>query len=403
MTLYKYVALKDNKELIENVIEAETVKLAREYIRNLGYIPVKVYEESDAQTSIIQQTKSNIRLSLKEKILFTNSLQSMLASGIPIIEALIILSQNGDNLRIRKIADDIKTMILNGHTFSQSLEMYSETFGSVYLKLCKAGEMSGELDKVLFRIVELLKKQSQIKSKLVAASIYPAVIVFILVCLMGVLGNIVFPKLIGFFNANGMDLPLETSILINIIEFLRSYWYMLVIFVCGCCYGFYKLFKVPSIKKEIDAILLNIPVIRDFVRYHSLANFVAVLYVSYESGVPITESIQMARDSIENNVLQKRCDSVVYAIKKGALLSEAVINIDLFPPDLMPMIPIGEKSGRLGSMLKDMSDIIDKKVFEIVDNLSTLFGPVMLLVLGGIVAFVMIAFYKFYYGMFGLF
>ena len=166
---------------------------------------------------------------------------------------------------------------------------------------------------------------------------------------------------------------------------------------------FYKLFKVPFIKKEIDAILLNIPVIRDFVRYHSLANFVAVLYVSYESGVPITESIQMARDSIENNVLQKRCDRVVYAIKKGALLSEAVINIDLFPPDLMPMIPIGEKSGRLGSMLKDMSDIIDKKVFEIVDNLSTLFGPAMLLVLGGIVAFVMIAFYKFYYGMFGLF
>ena len=403
MALYKYVALKDNKELIENVIEAETVKLAREYIRNLGYIPVKVYEESDEQVSIIRQAKSNIRLSLKEKILFTNSLQSMLVSGIPIIEALIILSKNGDNLRIRKIADDIKTKILNGHTFTQALEIYSETFGSVYLKLCKAGEMSGELDKVLFRLVELLKKQSQIKSKLIAASIYPAVIVFILVCLMGVLGNIVFPKLIGFFNANGMDLPLETSILINIIEFLRNYWYMIVIFVCGSCYGFYKLFKVPFIKKEIDAILLNIPVIRDFVRYHSLANFVAVLYVSYESGVPITESIQMARDSIENNVLQKRCDRVVYAIKKGALLSEAVINIDLFPPDLMPMIPIGEKSGRLGSMLKDMSDIIDKKVFETVNNLSTLIGPAFLIILAVFVGFIVLAFYKFYYGMFGIF
>ena len=403
MTLYKYVALKNNKELFESVIEAEDERSAREMIRNSGYIPVKVYLDDDEKPLLKQAKTEKVYLSLKEKRLFTTSLQSMISSGIPVVEAFAIMESNLGKSKLRRIAGDIKEKIINGYTFTQALESYENTFGEVYVKLCRAGEMSGELDIVLDRLSQLLQKQALITDKIITASVYPVIIVIMLFGLLGLFGAKVFPALLGAANMNGIEVPVETSMLVSLITFLQNYWWLIIIFVCGIGYGVVKFIQLSPVKLRIDSCLLGIPVVGDFVQYKALANFTAVLQVAYDSGVPITESVTMAKDSIENEELRKRCEILEDMIYKGKSLSEAAASSGIMPPDFLAMIVVGEKSGTLGQMLKELSDNIDKKVFAVVNNLSTLVGPAFLIILGVFIGFILLAFLKFYYGMLGSF
>lgn len=403
MTLYKYVALKNNKELFESVIEAADERSAREMIRNSGYIPVKVYLDDDEKPLLKQAKTEKVYLSLKEKRLFTTSLQSMISSGIPVVEAFAIMESNLGKSKLRRIAGDIKEKIINGYTFTQALESYENTFGEVYIKLCRAGEMSGELDVVLDRLSQLMKKQALITEKIISASVYPVIIVIMLFGLLGLFGAKVFPALLGAANMNGIEVPVETSMLVSLITFLQNYWWLIIIFVCGIGYGVVKFIQLSPVKLRIDSCLLGIPVVGDFVQYKALANFTAVLQVAYDSGVPITESVTMAKDSIENEELRKRCEILEDMIYKGKSLSEAVASSGIMPQDFLAMIVVGEKSGTLGQMLKELSDNIDKKVFAIVNNLSTLVGPAFLIILGVFIGFILLAFLKFYYGMLGSF
>lgn len=403
MTLYKYVALKNNKEIFESVIEAADERSAREMIRNSGYIPVKVYLDDDEKPLLKQAKTEKVYLSLKEKRLFTTSLQSMISSGIPVVEAFAIMESNLGKSKLRRIAGDIKEKIINGYTFTQALESYENTFGEVYIKLCRAGEMSGELDVVLDRLSQLMKKQALITEKIISTSVYPVIIVIMLFGLLGLFGAKVFPALLGAANMNGIEVPVETSMLVSLITFLQNYWWLIIIFVCGIGYGVVKFIQLSPVKLRIDSCLLGIPVVGDFVQYKALANFTAVLQVAYDSGVPITESVTMAKDSIENEELRKRCEILEDMIYKGKSLSEAAASSGIMPPDFLAMIVVGEKSGTLGQMLKELSDNIDKKVFAIVNNLSTLVGPAFLIILGVFIGFILLAFLKFYYGMLGSF
>lgn len=403
MTLYKYVALKNNKEIFESVIEAADERSAREMIRNSGYIPVKVYLDDDEKPLLKQAKTEKVYLSLKEKRLFTTSLQSMISSGIPVVEAFAIMESNLGKSKLRRIAGDIKEKIINGYTFTQALESYENTFGEVYIKLCRAGEMSGELDVVLDRLSQLMKKQALITEKIISTSVYPVIIVIMLFGLLGLFGAKVFPALLGAANMNGIEVPVETSMLVSLITFLQNYWWLIIIFVCGIGYGVVKFIQLSPVKLRIDSCLLGIPVVGDFVQYKALANFTAVLQVAYDSGVPITESVTMAKDSIENEELRKRCEILEDMIYKGKSLSEAVASSGIMPQDFLAMIVVGEKSGTLGQMLKELSDNIDKKVFAIVNNLSTLVGPAFLIILGVFIGFILLAFLKFYYGMLGSF
>ena len=403
MTLYKYVALKNNKEIFESVIEAADERSAREMIRNSGYIPVKVYLDDDEKPLLKQAKTEKVYLSLKEKRLFTTSLQSMISSGIPVVEAFAIMESNLGKSKLRRIAGDIKEKIINGYTFTQALESYENTFGEVYVKLCRAGEMSGELDIVLDRLSQLLQKQALITDKIISASVYPVIIVIMLFGLLGLFGAKVFPALLGAANMNGIEVPVETSMLVSLITFLQNYWWLIIIFVCGIGYGVVKFIQLSPVKLRVDSCLLGIPVVGDFVQYKALANFTAVLQVAYDSGVPITESVTMAKDSIENEELRKRCEILEDMIYKGKSLSEAAASSGIMPPDFLAMIVVGEKSGTLGQMLKELSDNIDKKVFAVVNNLSTLVGPAFLIILGVFIGFILLAFLKFYYGMLGSF
>ncbi len=414
MGKYFYSALKNNKQIIKGEIEAASPREAREKIRQLGYIPTKVYIENydiSGETMVhnnVSPTYSAKRiknLSLNDKILFTSELQVMLSSGIPILEALHVIESNTPKLKLRQLSNEIKEYITNKNmTFSQALEtLYGEVFGPVYTGLCISGEAAGELDVTLERILTLLRKQASIKSKIISASIYPAILIAIMFGLMLLFSKLVFPAFAGVMAFNGQSLPFLATFLVTFFNLFSNLWFFGLISLIAAVFTFKTLLKDKNIKRNFDNFLLNIPVLSEFIKYVNLSNFMSVLEVSYEAGVPIMESLILANKTVHNIEINNKVFNALNFVKQGKSLSEAFSFVNLLPPDLLVLISTGEKSGKLGKMLKDMVMVIDKKVDMVLETLTKLFEPACIIIIGAFVLVIAIAFYQSYFGMIGSF
>ena len=232
MPEYKYTALKNNKITVTGRIEASTPAEARKKIRNMDLIPTSVIDKE-----VLDKKKGKAKggavstLSLREKIDFTSTLEILTSTGIPIIESLLFIEQNSDSQRIRKIANEFRKQIIGGATLGETLEAYHQIFGRVYIGLVKAGEDSGELDKTLIRMLELLKKQDNIKGKVIGALIYPAIVVLLAIVAIIVMLVFVFPAFDEMFNNLGKPLPPITKACMNAGVFMKTYWYVCIIAV----------------------------------------------------------------------------------------------------------------------------------------------------------------------------
>lgn len=407
MTKYKYTALKDNKTLIDGEIEAIDVREAREKIRILGFIPTKVYsekvEKEHTEYNYSQNQKLKVpHLSLSQKIAFTSELHVLLAAGIPIINALYNIEINSPDNKIKEMATNIKKSIISGKTFAQSLEhLYQKSFGSVYTGLMKTGETAGELDLTLERMLILLRKQESIKGRIIKASIYPAFLIIFMLGLLILFAKFVFPSFAGVMAFNGAELPLMAQAIMGTMNFLNQFWWLVLIGI-GAFAGFVtSLFKNPKFKGFIDNIVLKIPVVSDFIQYINLSNFMTVLHISYEAGVPLPSGLELANKTVGNYKIKSKIFNSINVLRTGKTLTESLKKTHAIPEAFISMISAGETSGTLGKMFHDVADVIDKKVDMALEALTRLFEPTVIVILGGVVLFVAVAFYQAYFGMLG--
>lgn len=405
MPKFKYKALKDNSTFIDGEIDASDHREAREKIRLLGYIPTKVYSE-ELQEEISAQKKQidgrNVFFSLSEKIAFTRDIQIMISSGIPILDALHNVEVNTHDLKLKKVASDIGRMIESGHTFAQSLETgFSKTFGNVYIALVKAGEDAGELDVALERMLGLLRKQDDMKSKIVNASIYPCVLLIMMFGLLVLFSKFVFPSIAGVMLANGTDIPLFAQTVMGGMSFISDFWWVLLMAVAAFGYAVVFLYQNTGLKRFLDKFVLRIPVISEFVEFISLSNFVAALQVAYDAGIPIITGLNIANRTVGNSIIKEKVENSAKFIKKGYTLSESLQWTKAIPNTILSMISAGEKSGTLGKMLKDASNVIDKKVDMILNTIARLFEPTIIIILGIFILIIAVAFLQIYNGMLG--
>lgn len=406
MAKYKYTALKDNKTFINGEIEALNLRDAREKIRVLGFIPTKVYSEEAPKEPIaynnIEANKKSPHLSLAQKITFTSELQVLLSAGIPIIDALHNIEVNSPDKKIKAIAINIKNSIISGKTFAQSLEgLYQKTFGTVYTGLIKTGEESGELDLTLERMLTLLRKQDNIKGRIIKASIYPAILIVVMLGLLILFAKFVFPAFAGVMAFNGGELPLMAQAIMGTMNFINQFWWLVLIGFGAFACLISSLFKNPKFKNHIDKIILKVPVVSDFIQYINLSNFMTVLHISYEAGVPLPSGLELANKTVGNYTIKSKIFNSINILRTGKTLTEALQKTHAIPDAFTSMISAGETSGALGKMFKDAADVIDKKVDMALEALTRLFEPTVIVILGGAVLFVAIAFYQAYFGMLG--
>ncbi|MBR6098920.1 type II secretion system F family protein [bacterium] len=398
MAIYNYEALKDGKEIVKGKVEAEDVQEAKDNVRKLGFMPTKIYEErfgASAKDAAAAGAKSGQMkaLGLTDKIEFTSTLQILAASGIPMIESLLFIEQDAAKLKLRLVAKELRTQIMAGSTFADTLAKYPEQFGQIYIGLCKAGEDSGELEKTLERLLEILGKQAAIRSKVIGTLMYPMFVIVLAVIIVLVMLMFVFPVFKDMFDQMGKDLPWITAFLMDIGLKLKKFWYLVPLLLGSIVAGIMYLFKWEPSRRVIDKTSLDIPLLKDLMQFSNFANFIAVMQVAYDAGVPIVECLYLANLTLTNYTLKEKIEKATTLVQQGQHLSVALRATESVPKMILFMIATGEQSGRLGDMLYQATKYIDKKLDDIVDTMTKMIEPLMLIVIGSIVLTLALALY----------
>ena len=356
MAIYNYVALKNNKDIVKGKVEAEDLRDAREKVRSLGFLPTKVYEEklgSDNKKEAAVSVKGGQMktLGLSEKMEFTSTLQILAQSGIPMIESLMFIENDAAKLKIRLVAKELRRQIMAGATFADTIAKYPNQFGQIYIGLCKAGEDSGELEKTLGRLLELLTKQANIRGKVIGTLMYPMFVIVLAVIIVLVMLMFVFPVFKDMFDGMGKELPWITQTLMDIGLFLKKFWYLVPFILGSVTASIIFLFKWEPSKRKIDEFTLKVPLLSDLIQYSNFANFVAVMQVAYDAGVPIVECLYLSNLTLTNFTLKEKIEKSTGMVQQGQHLSVALRTTGSVPKMILFMIATGEQSGRLGEML----------------------------------------------------
>ncbi len=398
MATYSYTALKDNKITVSGKIEAHDAAEARRKIRSMNLLPTSIVD-TEAQENkkfgfgSIANSGKVTALSLKEKIDFTSTLEMLTSTGIPIIEALLFIEQNSDSGRIRRMAHHFRKEIIGGTTLGETLEKYREIFGRVYIGLVKAGEDSGELDKTLTRMLELLKKQDAVKGKVIGALIYPSVVVCLAVIAVLIMLIFVFPAFEEMFANLGRELPPITQACMDAGVFMKNNWWVVVGGIILFAIAAKFAYSEPIIRNRLDGLVLHIPLLSKMLKYSNFSNFIAVLQVSYEAGIPIVDCLFLANLTMDNYLLKTTIMEAATKVQQGMHLSTALKNVQQVPTMMTFMIATGEQSGRLGDSLYHCVNYIDKELDATIDNFTKLIEPALMVGIGVLVGILGLALY----------
>lgn len=390
MPIYSYEALKQGKEVVRGEVTASNLKDARDVIRKMGLVPTKINEFNDAKQKRGAAVSS---LSLTEKIDFISTLQILLQSGIPAVESLMFMEQEAARKKIRDMSKVLKTQIMAGSTFADTLARYPQVFGYIFIGLIKAGEESGELEKTLGRIRDLLQKQANIKGKVIGTLMYPMFVVILAFVITLVMLIFVFPAFKEMFEQQEKALPLITTLMINAGDYLKEYWYTIPIFIVAFVAFCFVLAKWQPARNLLDKFVLKIPLINNLILYSNYSNFLSVLSVSYDAGIPIVDCLHLGVITLTNSVLRGKMSGAIVKVQQGLQVSQALKSTKVVPRMLLFMISTGEQSGRLGDMLEKGVNFLDRTLDGIIDTMTKMIEPLMLIVIGSIVLVMALALY----------
>lgn len=390
MPIYSYVALKQGKEVVKGEITASNVKDARDVIRKMGLVPTQINEFVDVKA---KKSQTIAQLSLKEKIDFISTLQILLTSGIPAVESLMFMEQEAARKKIRETSKILKTQIMAGSTFADTMARYPQVFGYIFIGLVKAGEESGELEKTLDRIKNLLEKQDNTKGKVVSTLMYPAFVI-VLACLVTlIMLMFVFPAFKDMFAQQEKALPWITSMMIMAGDYLKTYWYTIPIFIAAFVAFCYTMVNWQPARNFLDKLVLKIPLFNNLILYSNFSNFLSVMSVSYEAGIPVVDCLHLAVITLTNSVMKNKMSGAIVKVQQGMQVSQALKSTGIVPKMLLFMVATGEQSGRLGDMLDKGVNYLDKILDSIIDTLTKAIEPIMLVVIGSIVLCMALALY----------
>jgi len=390
MPIFSYTALKRGNEVVKGELTASNLKDARDILRKMGLVPTKISEYIDQK----QKKANNLSaLSLNEKIDFISTLQILLQSGIPAVESLMFMEQEAARKKIRNMSKILKTQIMAGSTLADTLARYPDVFGYIFIGLIKAGEEAGELEKTLGRIHELMTKQADTKSKVIGTLMYP-MFVIVLACLITLVMLIfVFPTFKDMFAQQEKKLPWITEMMINAGDYLKEYWYTIPIFIFAFVVLCYVIYNWKPARRVLDKVVLKIPLLNNMILYANYSNFLSVMSVSYEAGIPIVDCLHLAVITLTNSVMHDKLERAIVKVQQGLQVSQAFRATGIVPKMLLFMIATGEQSGRLGEMLEKGVKFLDKTLDGIISVMTKMIEPIMLLVIGSIVLVMALALY----------
>jgi len=325
-------------------------------------------------------------------MLFARNLEVMVRSGMQILQSLEILKKQSKSRAFVKILDQLIFDVKNGHFLAAGLERYKNVFGEFFINLIRVGEASGTLSENLKYLSDELKKKEELQKKIKGAMAYPMIIMFATVGITSIMIFVIFPKILPVLTSINVELPLVTRIFIAASEFFIKYGYLVGLGVVGLIVGVVLLLRVPKVKFAWHKVLISIPVVGDMVRSINIISFARTIGLLLRAGIKIVEALEITANTLGNLVYKKEILRVADGVKRGDPMSKYFMeNTKLFPPIFSQMVVVGENTGKLDESILFLADFYESELDESTKTLSNFLEPIMLLVMGMIVAFVALA------------
>jgi len=318
----------------------------------------------------------------------TRLLGTLLHAGVTLPEALKALTEQVESQRLKSILGDVAVRVNEGSSFADSVARYPKVFPQLYINMVRAGEASGALETVLFRLAEFLEKQIEISGRVSKALMYPIVLAVLGAVIVSLLMVVIVPKITAMFEDMQAELPWNTKLLIFMSDFMASFWWLIIIGIIGGIWSFRRWRQTQAGRWVGDSILLKTPVVGELIRKIAIARFARTLATLLASGVQLLAALDIVRTLLGNVVLEKIVTEARDNIREGEGIANALKRSGEFPPLVTHMIAVGERSGQLEQMLVDLSDAYARETNQSIDKFTTLLEPLTIVVMGGAVGFV---------------
>ncbi|TMA45776.1 MAG: type II secretion system protein GspF [Deltaproteobacteria bacterium] len=386
MPVFEYTGLTEAGKNVRGIRDAESSRVLRQILRKDGvYLTDARAAEAGAvageqKTGLSREVDLGAMLgftgvSTQDLAIATRQLATLIAAGIPLVDALTALVDQIEQPRLKRIMGVVKQKVNEGLSLADALREHPKVFSDLYVNMIRAGESSGALDVVLVRLADFTESQAQLRNKILGAMLYPAIMVVVGIAIVSILFVVVIPKVTKIFEDMNVTLPWTTRILIVVSSFARDYWYLVVVLLPALVFGVRRYVRSPRGRAEL-------------IRMLALSRFAKTLATLLASGVPLLTAMDIVKNIVSNTLLADVIDKARDAIREGESIAAPLKRSGQFPPLVYHMIAIGERSGQLEEMLQNVAKSYEAQVEMRVGALTSLLEPVMIVAMGGGVAFI---------------
>lgn len=385
MGAYQYQGLKKTGSSCKGVIEADSERHARQLLRDQGIIPT--YVELFVKSSHRRKEK----ISSSDLALFTRQLATLLAAGIPVEESLGGVAEQTEKDQVRQLIIGVRSKVNEGYSLAQAMSEYPGAFPELYRSTVGAGEQTGRLDKVLEKLADYTENQQATRQKIHQALIYPFLMIIVSTIIIAFLLAFVVPKIIEVFATSGQSLPALTQVLIFMSSFLKSYGLYVGIGVVILILGFRRALQNLGFRFKWHQFLLKLPIIGYLIQSVNNSRYIHTFSILFAAGVNVLDTMRVASSVVNNMLMRQQLEKAATRVKEGSSISIALKDTHLLGAMALHLIGSGEKSGQLSPMMDRAASHLDNEVQRLVDTALTLFEPFIILFMGAVVLFIVLA------------
>jgi len=390
MPQFQYEVKKGPEDVLKGLLEAENQRAAVARLRDMGYFPIRVEEfDGEAKNEPLRKFLTPVRL--KDRNLFFRQLANLSEAGMVLTRALRTLTEQTENPRLARVVDQLRDDVQKGSSFSEAMEKHPALFPPMFCSLVNAGETGGMLDEVLWRIVAFGEQEEELRGKVVGAMVYPAFLLTVGSISIFILVSFVFPEFVKVFESFEADLPVITQMVMTGCAFMGTWWWAVLLGAGALGTAFYRWFKSEMGRFQVDTFLLKVPVVRAVVQKYEMAKFARTLGTLLDNGVQVLVALRITATTMSNRVIREEVSLVHTGVTEGESMSDSLRQTKFFPPLVINMFAVGEESGRIGAVAKRVADAYDMEVDRAVKAMTALFEPLLIVIMGIVVGFLVIA------------
>jgi type IV pilus assembly protein PilC len=384
MPQFSYEAVEPTGRVVKGLVEAENAAVVLNKLQSLNYSVVDVTEKKGA----LGMRKGSGNVPLKALVVFSRQFATMINAGVSILKCLEILESQTADPALKPVVGDVRKAVVGGSSLTDAVAKHPKVFSKLFVSMIRAAEVGGILDQVLDRLAMFLEKESELIGKIKGAMVYPvAVLVFALLMVVAMF-MFVLPTFKSIFAEFDSELPLITSLLFSISDFMRMFWYLLLATPFAAVWAFKRYNATEQGKWNVDKLKLRLPVVGDLIQKMAISRFSRTLGTLVNSGVPVLRALEIVSETAGNVVIAKAITDARTSVREGQKISQPLEASGQFPQMVTQMIDIGEETGRMSEMLIRVANFYDNEVEVTVKALTSLIEPALIIVLGGIVGFI---------------